>query len=71
MERKEVWVKNFEGIAKGGIMFRSFELNKFIENLEKTEGKVVGLIFDGNNVEILVEVEEDNVESEDNDEDEE
>jgi len=44
--------------VKTGIFYRTFDLNKFIENVEKTEGEVIGLVFKGNNVELLVRVEE-------------
>lgn len=45
---------NYE--AKGGIYFRSFELNKFLRNLESEKNmNVVGLRFDENNLEIIVE----------------
>ena len=39
---------------RGGIYFRSFDLNKFIQKVEKEEGEVVGLCFEGNNVDIIV-----------------
>ena len=51
------WLDGFEGKAKGGIFFRSFDLNKFIQKVEKSDnnGKVVGLKFEGNNIELIVE----------------
>ena len=52
-EDKIFWKDEWEGEAKGGIMFRSFDLNKFIKNLEKKE-EVVGIKFDGNNLELIV-----------------
>ena len=45
---------DFDGKAEGGIFFRSFELNKFLESVEANDEEVVGLRFEGNNVEILV-----------------
>ena len=39
--------------AKGGIMFRSFDLNKFIKLVEEKD-EVVGIKFDGNNLELIV-----------------
>jgi|TARA_R100000231_G_C5312275_1_gene160771 hypothetical protein len=45
---------DFDGKAEGGIFFRSFELNKFLERVEANDEEVVGLKFEGNNVEILV-----------------
>ena len=52
-EEQVFWKDEWEGEAKGGIMFRSFELNKFIKNLEKKE-EVVGIKFDGNNIELII-----------------
>tara|TARA_R100000951_G_C2504600_1_gene138479 strand:- start:337 stop:534 length:198 start_codon:yes stop_codon:yes gene_type:complete len=40
--------------VKGGIYFRSFELNKFIKLVEKEEGEVVGLEFEDNNIHIII-----------------
>ena len=47
------WKDGFEGNAKGGIMFRSFDLNKFIKKVEEDQ-EVVGIRFDGNNLELIV-----------------
>ena len=48
------WKDGFDGEAKGGIYFRSFDLNKFIEKVEIEEGKeVVGIQFEGNNLELI------------------
>jgi hypothetical protein len=45
---------DFIGEAEGGIHFRSFDLNKFIEKVEIEEGKeVVGIQFEGNNLELI------------------
>jgi len=51
------WLDGFEGNARGGFFLRSFDLNKFIKKVEESEngGKVVGLKFEGNNVELIVE----------------
>jgi hypothetical protein len=50
------WKDGFEGICKGGIMFRAFELNKFIKNLEIKGESVVGIKFDdSNNIELISE----------------
>ena len=38
----------------GGYFFRSFELNKAIEKLEKKAGEVVGFRIVGNNIEFIV-----------------
>tara|TARA_R100000908_G_C3643663_1_gene78694 strand:- start:104 stop:292 length:189 start_codon:yes stop_codon:yes gene_type:complete len=47
------WKENWQGDAKGGIMFRSFDLNKFIRLVEGKD-EVVGIKFDGNNLELIV-----------------
>tara|TARA_R100001163_G_C5063144_1_gene200372 strand:+ start:1213 stop:1401 length:189 start_codon:yes stop_codon:yes gene_type:complete len=52
-EDKIFWKDEWEGEAKGGIMFRSFDLNKFIKKVEEKE-EVVGIRFDGNNLELIV-----------------
>ena len=53
------WKEDFtDGVVKGGIYVRSFDLKKFLELVETNEsgngGEVVGLRFDGNNLEVLV-----------------
>ena len=52
-EQEVFWKDGFEGNAKGGIMFRSFDLNKFIKKVEEEE-EVVGIKFEGNNLELIV-----------------
>ena len=52
-EQEIFWKDGFEGDAKGGIMFRSFDLNKFIKKVEEDQ-EVVGIKFDGNNLELIV-----------------
>ncbi len=52
-EDKIFWKDEWEGEAKGGIMFRLFDLNKFIKKVEEKE-EVVGIKFDGNNLELIV-----------------
>ena len=54
MKKKIFWVDNFNGKARGGIYFRAFDLVKFMKLVEKEEGEVVGLEFDGNNVNIII-----------------
>lgn len=50
------WKDKFEGKAKGGIFYRAFELNQFLRKLELEENmNVIGLRFDENNLEIIVE----------------
>jgi hypothetical protein len=57
-EEEIFWKDGFNGNAKGGFYFRSFDLNKFLEKLEtSTEGgEIVGLKFEDNNVELIVKV---------------
>lgn len=52
-EQEVFWKDGFEGNAKGGMMFRSFDLNKFIKKVEEDQ-EVVGIKFDGNNLELIV-----------------
>jgi len=57
MEGKKIfWKEQFNGEAKGGIFFRSFDLNEFIKKVESSEegGEVVGIKFEGNNLELLI-----------------
>lgn len=50
------WLENFEGKAKGGIYYRAFDLINFIQKVEETKGKVVGIKFDGDsNIELIYE----------------
>ena len=54
------WKDDFEGNCKGGLMFRAFDLNKFIDNLEIKGENVVGIKFDdSNNIELIIEDKED------------
>ena len=53
------WKEDFtDGVVKGGIYVRSFDLKQFLELVEANEngngGEVGGLRFDGNNLEVLV-----------------
>ena len=55
MFKNEVfWKKGFDGEAKGGVFFRSFDLNKFIERVESSDEEVVGIRFEGNNLELIL-----------------
>ena len=58
MKKKIFWVDNFNGKARGGIYFRAFDLVKFMKLVEKEEGEVVGLEFDGNNVNVIIKANE-------------
>jgi hypothetical protein len=55
-EEKIFWKDGFDGEAKGGLHFRSFDLNKFIKEVEASEkgGEVVGIKFEDNNLELIV-----------------
>ena len=51
------WKDGVDAICKGGIFYRAFDLVKFLEKVEadtENGGEVVGLKFDGNNLEIIV-----------------
>jgi len=53
------WKDGVDGEFKGGIFYRAFDLVKFLEKVEADSngGEVVGLKFDGNNLEIIVKSE--------------
>lgn len=54
-ENKVFWKEDFtEGEARGGFFFRSCDLNKFLEKVEKNGGEVVGIRFEGNDLEVIV-----------------
>ncbi len=55
MNEKMFWLEEFkDGKARGGYYFRAFDLVKFMKLVEKEEGKVVGLEFEGNNVNVII-----------------
>ena len=57
-EEKIFWKEGFEGKCMGGMMFRSFDLNKFLSKVEIDNGlEVVALKFDGNNIEVITSAE--------------
>ena len=58
MKNKTFWVDNFNGKVSGGYYFRAFDLVKFMKLVEKEEGEVVGLEFDGNNVNVIIKANE-------------
>ena len=59
MKKKIFWVDNFNGKASGGYYFRAFELVKFMKKVEKLQQtEVVGLEFDGNNVNVIIKANE-------------
>ena len=51
---KIFWKEGFEGKASGGYHFRVFDLVKFFKKLEDKGEEVVGLEFDGNNVDVII-----------------
>jgi hypothetical protein len=53
-EEKVFWKDEFDGEAKGGLMVRSFDLNQFIKKVEKDGTEVVGIKFEGNNLELII-----------------
>lgn len=57
MVRKEFW-RDGEYKARGGIWYRSFDLNQFLEKVEKQGKEIVGIAFEGNNCEIIVKEDE-------------
>jgi len=48
------WKEGFEGKCLGGLMFRSFDLNEFIKKVEEDDIEVIGIKFEGNNLELIV-----------------
>ena len=57
-KEKIFWKEGFEGKCMGGMMFRSFDLNKFLNKIEVNNGlEVVAFKFDGNNVEVITSAE--------------
>ena len=59
MNKKELknrmfWVDGFEGKGQGGYYFRAFDLVKFMKKVQVEVNEVVGLEFDGNNVNVIV-----------------
>tara|TARA_R100000951_G_C2562226_1_gene155988 strand:+ start:145 stop:318 length:174 start_codon:yes stop_codon:yes gene_type:complete len=48
------WKEGFEGKAKAGIIFRTFDLNKFMTEIEQKNSEVVGVKFEGNNCELIL-----------------
>ena len=58
MKSETFWKDGFEGHATGDYFFRSFDLNKFFQLVEKEEGEVVGIQFEDNNVELIIKKDE-------------
>ena len=53
-KQRVFWKDGFQGKAKGGYYFRVFDLVKFFKKLEDKGKEVVGLEFDGNNVDVII-----------------
>ena len=53
-EKEVFWKDGFDGEAEGGLMFRSFDLNKFIKKIESDSKEVVGIKFEDNNLELII-----------------
>ena len=51
---KTFWKDDVHGQVHGGYYFRAFDLVEFIKKVENKEGEVVGLEFDGNNVNVII-----------------
>jgi len=65
MEKRTFWsdeayihVHKNEGKMRDGYYFRSFDLNKFMERVEKEEGEVIGLEFEDNNVNVIIKADD-------------
>ena len=58
MKSETFWKDGFKGHATGGYFFRSFDLNKFFQLVEKEEGEVVGIQLEGNNIELIIKKDE-------------
>ena len=54
MKNRFFWKDGYEGPVQGGYYFRAFDLVQFIKLVEKEENEVIGIEFDGNNVNVLV-----------------
>ena len=53
-KNKTFWKDDVHGQVHGGYYFRAFDLVEFIKKVENKEGEVVGLEFDGNNVNVII-----------------
>jgi len=52
----DIFWKDGDYKAKGGIYYRSFDLNQFLRKLELEKNmNVVGLRFDENNLELIIQ----------------
>lgn len=55
---KIFWKEDFDiGLAKGGFYIRAVDIKQFLDKVEQADngGEVVGLRFDDNNLEVIVE----------------
>ena len=53
-DEAHIHVHKNQGKMRDGYYFRSFDLNKFMERVEKEEGEVIGLEFEDNNVNVII-----------------
>ena len=44
------WKGDFHGEGKGGLIYRAFDLNKFVSRIEELGDEIVGIRFDDSNV---------------------
>ena len=60
MEKKIFWSDKTSPNEKysGGYYFRAFDLVEFMKLVEKEEGEIMGLEFDGNNVNVIIKANE-------------
>ena len=54
MKNRFFWKDGYEGPVQGGYYFRAFDLIKFMKLIGKEKGEVVGLEFEGNNVNVII-----------------
>ena len=57
-DEAHIHVHKNKGKMRDGYYFRSFDLNKFMERVEKEEGEVIGLEFEDNNVNIIIKADD-------------
>ena len=53
-ENEVFWKDGFTGKAKGGVFFRSFDLNKFLIKIESEDQEFFCIRFDCNNLEVVL-----------------
>lgn len=53
MDERIYWLQDETWIGEGGIFYRAFDLIKFIEKVEDSGKKVIGIKLEGNNLELI------------------